>query len=257
MSDPAHYISLSVLFITADHFPRWPEILISGPSTAGRHFFFCLMFVNCLCECCAFREREEKRREGQSFPNGSNEPELGKKKTEEGKQMKKQGGEISDLIVLSSGSRGSQILRESRLQWKTKHFPEILTEVETTHLSLSSALSLFSLCCQRLCRRSLCPLLFPLSLSFSLCSVCLTRSHLPSPPVSLPRSPSYKYASFQLNHCLSVPGKPLKKKKKKKRQNKAEEGCGISVVTSWRLRSPWQLHRVEKESIMGVWEGLM
>ena len=190
MSDPAHYISLSVLFITADHFPRWPEILISGPSTAGRHFFFCLMFVNCLCECCAFREREEKRRTGQSFPNGSNEPELGKKKTEEGKQMKKQGGEISDLIVLSSGSRGSQILRESRLQWKTKHFPEILTEVETTHLSLSSALSLFSLCCQRLCRRSLCPLLFPLSLSLSLSlsaqsvSLVLTFPHRLSPSLA-------------------------------------------------------------------------
>ena len=138
--------------------------------------------------CLQRERREEKRREGQSFPNGSNEPELGKKKTEEGKQMKKQGGEISDLIVLSSGSRGSQILRESRLQWKTKHFPEILTEVETTHLSLSSALSLFSLCCQRLCRRSLCPLLFPLSLSLFLSLLSLSHSFSPSLTACLPPS---------------------------------------------------------------------
>lgn len=135
---------------------------------------------------CLERERGKEREKGSLFQTALTSLNW-KKETEERKRMKKQGGETSDVIVLSLGRRGYQILRESRLQWKTKHFPEILTEVETTHLSLSSALSLFSLCCQRLCRRSLCPLLFP-SLSLPLCSVCLTRSHLPSPPVSLPPS---------------------------------------------------------------------
>ena len=109
-------------------------------------------------------------------------------------------------------------------------------------IALSSALS-FPLSCQQLRRQSLSPFLSP---SFSPSSPSL------SPPVCLSPALSYKYASIQLQTCLSVPGKP-----KKKRINKAEEGCRHSVVTSQRLWYPWQLGRLKKKALWDVvWEEL-
>lgn len=150
---------------------------------------------------CLERERGKEREEKGSLFQTALTSLNWKKETEERKRMKKQGGETSDVIVLSLGRRGYQILRESRLQWKTKHFPEILTEVETTHLSLSSALSLFSLCCQRLCRRSLCPLLFP-SLSLSPSLLSLSHSFSPSLTACLP--PSLPPRLINMHHFSST-----------------------------------------------------